>query len=233
MENVIECENLTKKYKGVVALNSVSLHVPDKGGVVGLLGTNGSGKTTLIKLLTGLLTPTEGTIRVAGLPVGTLTKSLVAYLPDSKFLCDAFTVKEEVQYYKDFFDDFDEERAKKLLSDLGIPLKSRVKTLSKGTKEKLGLLLTLSRNAKLYIFDEPIAGVDPAAREYIIHTVLQNKKEDATVLLCTHLISDIEPILDYAIFLQNGNVVLEGKKDDICEKEGKTLDALFREIFKW
>lgn len=171
MENILECTGLTKDYKGLRALDHLTFSVPDKGCIVGLLGPNGSGKTTLIKLLTGLLTPTEGNIRVGGMTVGTETKAIVAYLPDSNFLSDGFTVKQEVEYYKDFFPDFDEKKAEKMISELGVNMGQKVRALSKGTKEKLGLILTLSRNAKLFILDEPIAGVDPAARDYILNTI--------------------------------------------------------------
>lgn len=233
MENILECMGLTKDYKGIRALDNLTFSVPDRGCIVGLLGPNGSGKTTLIKLLTGLLTPTSGQIRIAGLPVGTETKSVVAYLPDSNFLSDGFTVQEEIQYYKDFFEDFDEEKAKTMIAELGVNPTQKVRALSKGTKEKLGLLLTLARNAKLFILDEPIAGVDPAARDYILKTIVSHKNADATMIICTHLIGDIEPVLDYVLFLQNGKVVLQGGANEIRKGEGKTIDQLFREVFRW
>ena len=233
MENILDVKNLTKDYKGVRALDNLTFSIPDNGSIVGLLGTNGSGKTTFIKLLTGLLTPTAGEISIAGFPVGTRTKEIVSYLPDSNFLNEAFTVKEEVAYYKDFFTDFDEEKAWKMIDELGVDRTRRVRALSKGTKEKLGLILTLSRNAKLYIFDEPIAGVDPAAREYILRKILSNKSSESTVIVCTHLILDIEPVLDYVMFLQNGKIVLQGGANEIRKGENKTIDALFREVFRW
>jgi len=233
MENILECMGLTKDYKGIRALDNLTFSVPDRGCIVGLLGPNGSGKTTFIKLLTGLLTPTSGQIRIAGLPVGTETKSVVAYLPDSNFLSDGFTVQEEIQYYKDFFEDFDEEKAKTMIAELGVNPTQKVRSLSKGTKEKLGLLLTLARNAKLFILDEPIAGVDPAARDYILKTIVSHKNADATMIICTHLIGDIEPLLDYVLFLQNGKVVLQGGANEIRKGEGKTIDQLFREVFRW
>ena len=233
MENILECMGLTKDYKGIRALDNLTFSVPDRGCIVGLLGPNGSGKTTFIKLLTGLLTPTSGQIRIAGLPVGTETKSVVAYLPDSNFLSDGFTVQEEIQYYKDFFEDFDEEKAKTMIAELGVNPTQKVRALSKGTKEKLGLLLTLARNAKLFILDEPIAGVDPAARDYILKTIVSHKNADATMIICTHLIGDIEPVLDYVLFLQNGRVVLQGGANEIRKGEGKTIDQLFREVFRW
>lgn len=233
MENILECTGLTKDYKGVRALNGLTFSVPDSGSIMGLLGTNGSGKTTLIKLLTGLLTPTQGDIRIAGKRVGTETKAMVAYLPDSNFLNDSFTVRQEVEYYRDFFSDFDEDRAWKMIEELGVNKTQRVRALSKGTKEKLGLILTLARNAKLYVFDEPIAGVDPAARDYILNTIVANKNPEATMIICTHLIGDIEPVLDYVMFLQGGNIVLQGVANDIRRGEGKTIDQLFREVFRW
>ena len=233
MENILECMGLTKDYKGIRALDNLTFSVPDRGCIVGLLGPNGSGKTTFIKLLTGLLTPTSRQIRIAGLPVGTETKSVVAYLPDSNFLSDGFTVQEEIQYYKDFFEDFDEEKAKTMIAELGVNPTQKVRSLSKGTKEKLGLLLTLARNAKLFILDEPIAGVDPAARDYILKTIVSHKNADATMIICTHLIGDIEPLLDYVLFLQNGKVVLQGGANEIRKGEGKTIDQLFREVFRW
>ena len=233
MENILDCVGLTKDYKGVRALDNLNFSVPDAGQVVGLLGTNGSGKTTLIKLLARLLTPTAGYVRIAGMPVGRETKEIVAYLPDTHFLNDSFSVKDEVQYYKDFFADFDEVRAWKMIDELGVGRDQRVRALSKGNKEKLGLILTLSRNARLYIFDEPIAGVDPAARDYILRTILNNRAPGSTMVICTHLIGDIEPILDYVLFLQGGHIVLQGEANAIRKGEGKTIDQLFREVFRW
>ena len=233
MENILDCVVLTKDYKGVRALDNLNFSVPDAGQVVGLLGTNGSGKTTLIKLLAGLLTPTAGYVRIAGMPVGRETKEIVAYLPDTHFLNESFSVKDEVQYYKDFFADFDEVRAWKMIDELGVGRDQRVRALSKGNKEKLGLILTLSRNARLYIFDEPIAGVDPAARDYILRTILNNRAPGSTMVICTHLIGDIEPILDYVLFLQGGHIVLQGEANAIRKGEGKTIDQLFMEVFRW
>lgn len=233
MTNIIECKNLTKEYDGFRALNGLELAVPHKGGIVGLLGPNGSGKTTLIKLLTGLLTPTEGTVAIADKPVGVETKSIVSYLSDMHALNNNYTVRQEIEYFKDFFDDFDEEKALRMMRELGVDERKKVKALSKGTKEKLALILTLSRNAKLYVLDEPIAGVDPAARDYILQTILANKAQNATMLISTHLISEIEQYFDYIIFLKEGNVVLQGDREEICAREGKTIDGLFREVFKW
>lgn len=185
------------------------------------------------QIVDGAFNPDLGTDQDCGAPVGTETKSVVAYLPDSNFLSDGFTVQEEIQYYKDFFEDFDEEKAKTMIAELGVNPTQKVRSLSKGTKEKLGLLLTLARNAKLFILDEPIAGVDPAARDYILKTIVSHKNADATMIICTHLIGDIEPLLDYVLFLQNGKVVLQGGANEIRKGEGKTIDQLFREVFRW
>ena len=233
MQNLMECKGLTKRYGNVCALDKVDLEIPAGGGIVGLLGPNGSGKTTLIKLLTGLLQPTEGSVRICGKPVGVETKAVVSYLSDFYSLIERYSVREELDYYADFFADFDRCKAETMLRDLGITDNLKVKTLSKGTKEKLALILTLSRNAKLYIFDEPIAGVDPAAREYVLNTILSNRSEDSTILLSTHLISEIEQYFDHVIFLRQGRVVLSGKADDVRAEHGQSIDALFREVFKW
>jgi ABC-2 type transport system ATP-binding protein len=224
---------LTKRYGKLDALKGINLSVPTGGGIVGLLGPNGSGKTTLIKILTGLLQPTEGEAYVDGRVVGTETKAIVSYLSDFYSLNESYTVREELDYYADFFADFDRLKAERMLRDLGIQDGLKVKTLSKGTKEKLALILTLSRSAKLYIFDEPIAGVDPAAREYVLNTILSNRSDDSTILLSTHLISEIEQYFDHVIFLRQGSVVLNGDAEEIRNEQGKTIDELFREVFRW
>ncbi|MBR2341164.1 MAG: ABC transporter ATP-binding protein [Clostridia bacterium] len=233
MSNIIECRNLSKDYEDVRALNGVNLCIPDAGGIVGLLGPNGSGKTTLIKLLTGLLQPTEGNVEIAGKKIGVETKAIVSYLSDTHALTDTYTVAKQLDFFEEFFDDFDSEKAKKMISELGIKFKSKIKTLSKGTKEKLSLIFTLSRNARLFILDEPIAGVDPAARDYVLRTILTQKNANATMLISTHLISEIEQYFDYVVFLKEGNVILEGKANEIKEREGKSIDELFREVFRW
>lgn len=233
MANIIECNNLTKKYGEFVALRNLNFSVPDKGGIIGLLGPNGSGKTTLIKLLTGLLTPTDGRASIAGYPIGVETKAIVSYLSDSHALNNGYTVLQELDYFADFFEDFDKEKALQMARELGIDEKRKVKALSKGTKEKLALILTLSRNARLYILDEPIAGVDPAARDYILATILSHKNENSTILMSTHLISEIEQYFDYVLFLKEGEVVLHGNAEEIRTREEKTIDALFREVFRW
>lgn len=233
MSNLIECTNLTKDYKNLRALNNLTFSIPDRGGIIGLLGPNGSGKTTFIKLLTGLLTATEGNVKIAGYDVGPETKAIVSYLSDAHSLTDSYTVTEQLDYVEDFFSDFDRQKAEAMIEELGVERKQKIKALSKGTKEKLSLILTLSRNAKVYILDEPIAGVDPAAREYILQSILAHKKENATVIISTHLISEIEQYFDYVLFLKQGNVVLHGVADEIRAKEGKTIDELFREVFRW
>ncbi len=233
MANIIECQNLTKWYKDVRALDHLQLAIPDKGGIIGLLGPNGSGKTTFIKLLTGLLTPTEGNAKIAGYPIGVETKSLVSYLSDAHSLDEHLTVTEQIAYFKDFFPDFDEDKAIRMIGELGVNPKQKIRALSKGTKEKLSLILTLSRNARVFILDEPIAGVDPAARDYILQTILAHKNADSTMIISTHLISEIEEYFDYILFLKEGSVVLHGYADEIRAREGKSIDALFREVFKW
>ncbi len=233
MANIIECCNLTKWYKEICALNHLQLSIPDRGGIIGLLGPNGSGKTTLIKLLTGLLTPTEGSAYVAGYPIGVETKSIVSYLSDAHSLNEQLTVEGELEYFEDFFTDFDRAKAERMIEALNVNRKQKVRALSKGTKEKLSLILTLSRNARVFILDEPIAGVDPAARDYILQTILAHKNADSTMIISTHLISEIEEYFDYILFLKEGSVVLHGVAEEIRQKEGKTIDELFREVFKW
>ena len=228
---LLECRGLVKTYKGVPALCGVSFDIP-AGRIVGLLGPNGSGKTTLIKLISGLLTPTEGTVTVGGYTPGPESKALVSYLPERTYLTEWMKVGAFIEYFADFYEDFDKNRAYEMLSSLNINTDSVLKTLSKGTKEKVQLILVMSRRAKLYLLDEPIAGVDPAARDYILGTILKNYSNDATVIISTHLISDIENILDDVIFLKNGNIVTAGRADDIREESGKTIDALFREVFR-
>ena len=232
MSVLLRCENLTKSYGGTPALKDVNITL-ESGKIVGLLGPNGSGKTTLIKLINGLLTPTSGSIEVAGFAPGVESKKRVAYLPDNSYLNTWMSVKQIVNYFCDFYEDFRPELAYQMMSKLGISPEVRLKALSKGNKEKVCLILIMSRNALLYVLDEPIAGVDPAARDYIISTILNNYNPEATVLISTHLISDIEKILDEVIFINNGNVVLQKNVDDIREENGKSLDELFREVFRW
>lgn len=232
MSELIRCENLTKKFGSLTALNCVNLSV-ESGKIIGLLGPNGSGKTTLIKLINGLLTPTSGSITVCGEAVGPKTKARVAYLPDNIYLNSWMTVEKIVKYFADFYEDFRTELAYEMLTRLGIDKKTRLKALSKGNKEKVCLILIMSRNALLYVLDEPIAGVDPAARDYVISTIINNYNPDASVIISTHLISDIEQILDEVIFIKDGNLLLNKTVDEIREENGKSVDELFREVFKW
>ena len=229
--SLLECRNLTKCYQSnIPALYHFNLRL-EKGHIVGLLGPNGSGKTTLIKMINGLLTPTEGEILINGSAPGPYSKSIVSYLPERTYLEAQKDVKSLVAFFDDFYEDFHAERAYAMLNALGIPANARLKTLSKGTKEKVQLILVMSRDAQLYILDEPIAGVDPAARDYIIRTILSNYNPNATLLICTHLISDIENILDDVVFIKNGQLVVQSTVDNIRAKFGKTVDAYFREVF--
>ncbi len=229
-ENLICCRELTKTYGKLNALNGVNLDI-GRGKIVGLLGPNGSGKTTFIKIINGLLRPTSGEILIDGHTPGTYTKSIISYLPDRMYFADWMKVSDMLDLFSDFYADFDKAKAEDMCAALGVPSKERIKTLSKGTREKVQLVLVMSRSAQLYLLDEPIAGVDPAARDFILNTILTNYNENGTVLISTHLISDIEKVLDEVIFLQYGTVVRSGSVDDIREKEGKSVDALFREIF--
>lgn len=229
--DLVELKNLTKKYKnGPVAVNNISLIMP-RGRIIGLLGPNGSGKTTLIKMLNGLLCPTDGTISINGHVPGVETKNKVSYLPEKTYLPDNMKVSGLVDYFGIFYEDFRKDRAYTMLQSLNIALNSPLKTLSKGTKEKVQLILVMSRDADLFILDEPIAGVDPAARDYIIKTIISNYNENATILLSTHIISDIENILDDVIFLRHGQVILQSSVEDIRNNKGKSIDAYFREVF--
>ena len=231
MGDLVEVKDLVKVYdQQIAAVNNMSITIP-KGRIVGLLGPNGSGKTTFIKMLTGLLTPTQGSILIEGNPVGPATKSMISYLPERNFLGNGFTIAYAIEYYNDFYADFSKEKAYDMLASLGLNPNDRIKTLSKGTKEKVQLILVMSRNAKLYILDEPIAGVDPAARDYIIKTIISNYNPEATVLLSTHLITDVENVLDEVIFLRYGQVMLKASVDEIRENYGKSVDAYFREVF--
>ncbi len=232
MSLILECKDLTKHYGKTRALDSFSICL-ESGRIVGLLGPNGSGKTTLIKLINGLLTPDTGEIRICGNVPGPESKAVVAYLPDNIYLNSWMTVSQIVSYFQDFYTDFRADLAYEMLGRLGISPKQRLKSLSKGNKEKVCLILTMSRNAKLYVLDEPIAGVDPAARDYVISTIINNYNPEATVLISTHLIADIEQILDEVIFIQTGKVLLQKTVDAIREENGKSVDELFREVFKW
>lgn len=232
MSELLRCENLVKTYGAQPALNGINLTV-ESGRIIGLLGPNGAGKTTLIKMISGLLTPTSGSILIDGKAPGPLTKPLVSYLPDVNYLNHWMTVEQIVGMFTDFYRDFRPELAFEMIGRLGIDRKSRLKTLSKGNKEKVSLILVMSRNAKLYVLDEPIAGVDPATRDYIIQTIINNYNPEASVLISTHLISDIESVLDEVIFINNGQIALHDSVDHIREEHGESVDELFREVFKW
>ena len=229
--NLLECHGLTKKYGSKTALDQIDLSI-EAGKIVGLLGPNGSGKTTLIKLATRLLQPTQGEIFIDGHKPDVYTKSIVSYLPDREYLPDWMKVRQLLNFYEDFYQDFRPERAEQMLHNLDISPEMNLKKMSKGTKEKVRLILTMSRDAKLYLLDEPIAGVDPAARDYILQTILQNFSEGSTILISTHLISDVETVLDEAVFLKNGHIVLHKPTDTIREETGQSVDAYFREVFK-
>ena len=231
MRPILECQRLTKKYGSFFALSDLNLSL-ERGQIVGLLGPNGSGKTTLIKLINGLLIPTDGHVMVNGLAPCPDTKRIVSYLPDQDFLDKHMRVSEILSYYQDFYDNFNTERASAMLDSLEIDRRSRLQSLSKGTKEKVQLVLVMSRDADLYILDEPIGGVDPAARDYILQTMLANYNENATLLISTHLISDIENILHRVLFLKNGHLTLNASVDEIRTEYGKSVDVMFREVFK-
>lgn len=230
MEVILECKQLTKSYGSVRALDGIDLSI-GAGKIVGLLGPNGSGKTTLIKLACGLLTPTGGSVRICDNPPGIKTKRQVAYLPDCSYLADWMTVNQILEYFADFYSDFQLDKAREMLDELKVDQKAQFKTLSKGTKEKVQLALVMSRRARLYLLDEPIGGVDPAAREYILRTIISNYCEDATVLISTHLIADVESVLDEAIFIHQGRILQHATVDDIRQQHNKSVDAYFREVF--
>jgi len=231
MSFALECKHLTKRYARCLALNQVDLEL-GKGKIVGLLGPNGSGKTTLIKLANGLLTPTVGQVLIGGLEPGIETKKVVAYLPERTYLPDWMTVKQALGYFQDFYENFNVSKAEDMLIRLGLGLKDRIKTMSKGTREKLQLILVMSREADLYLLDEPIGGVDPAARDYILNTIITNYRQEATVVISTHLIQDIEQVLDEVVFLNQGQIALHMTVDEIRAEKGTSVDALFREVFK-
>jgi len=231
MSNILECKNVTKVFGAKAALSDVTLNIP-RGKIVGLLGPNASGKSTFIKLCNDLLTPTGGEILIDGKKPGIDTKKIVSYLPERNYLNDWMKVSDIIGLFKDFYTDFNEEKAYDMLKRLGINPKDKLKTMSKGTKEKVQLILVMSREAQLYMLDEPIGGVDPAARDYILDTILSNYNENATIIISTHLISDIEKILDEVIFIKDGKIVLTKTVDEIREESGKSVDSLFREVFK-
>lgn len=232
MNPILECYGLTKSYNKIYsALNNLNLSL-ERGQFIGLLGPNGSGKTTFIKLINDVLVPTSGEIRINGMAPGVETKKIVSYLPERTYLDETMRVKEIITYFSDFYDNFSSERAYRMLDDLQIDTNARLKTLSKGTKEKVQLILVMSRDAGLYVLDEPIGGVDPASRDYILSTILNNYNEDAAILISTHLIHDIENILDRVLFIKQGQLVLNATVDEIRTEQGKSVDTLFREVFR-
>ena len=232
MSQLLCCHDLTKTFGSTVALDHVNLTI-ESGKIIGLLGPNGSGKTTLIKLINGLLRPSTGTLTISGLEPCAQTKEWVAYLPDNSFLNSWMTVKQIVAYFTDFYADFRPDMAYELLARLGISPTKKLKALSKGNKEKVCLILTMSREARLYVLDEPIAGVDPAARDYVINTILTCYNPESSVILSTHLIADIEPILNEVILIHQGNILMHKSVAEIREESGKSVDELFREVFRW
>ena len=228
---VLECKNLTKQYGHVTALEDVNFSI-EPGRIVGLLGPNGSGKTTLIKLANGLLTPCEGEIRVCGLVPGKESHACVSYLPERTAIPTWMSVTQLLDFYQDFYADFRRDAAEEMLAHLNIPPKQRIKQMSKGTREKVQLIMVMSRAAKLYLLDEPIGGVDPATRDYILSTIIGNYNPDAAVVISTHLIADVEKVLDDVVFINQGRIMLQASVDQIREEKGMSVDALFREVFK-
>ena len=226
-----ECKSLCKRYGNVQALDNVSF-VVEPGRVVGLLGPNGSGKTTLIKLANGLLTPTGGELLINGQKPGKTTRAQVSYLPDRPCLPEWMSAEKLLNMFADFYADFQRDKAQEMLEKLGIDPKQKIKQMSKGTREKVQLILVMSRKAELYLLDEPIGGVDPATRDYILETIIRNYNPSASVVISTHLIADVEQVLDDVIFINHGQIVLHSSVDDIREQQGKSVDAYFREVFR-
>ena len=231
MTALVQFQNVTKQYSSKKALDNVSFTL-EPGKIYGLLGPNGSGKSTAIKIINDLLQPTSGTVLVNGSKPGVESKKIISYLPDRNYLNDWMKVEDAFKLFEDFYEDFDRNRAEEMLRSLNIDSGARLKTLSKGTLEKVQLILIMARRAKLYVLHEPIAGVDPAARDYILQTILGNYGEESSILISTHLITDIEKVLDEVLFLQNGRIVLQGAVDDIRAEHGKSIDGLFREVFR-
>ncbi len=231
MNELLTCNNLSKRFGTIPALQNVNLAI-GRGKIIGLLGPNASGKTTLLKIINGLLVPDEGDIAIAGRAPGVETKRIVSYLPDKNYLNNWMRVEQLIDYYMDFYDDFNKEKAYDMLGRLGIQPNMKLKSMSKGTKEKVQLILVMSREAELYCLDEPIGGVDPASRDYILGTIINNYSDNASILISTHLIADIENVLDEVVFIQYGAIRLTGSVDEIREKENKSIDTLFREVFR-
>lgn len=227
---ILECENLSKNYGSVKALDNLTLKI-ESGKIVGLLGPNGHGKTTLIKTLSGLLSKDKGKVLIDGKRIGVGTKKIVSYLPERSYLSPEMKIKEVVSFFQEFYEDFDAKKADAMLGELSLDKESKLKSLSKGNREKVQLIMVMSRKAKLYLLDEPMGGVDPAARDYILKTIISNYSEDATVIISTHLIQDVEQILDEVVFLKEGKVMLHSDVDELRMEKEKSVDVLFREVF--
>ena len=228
---LLECKNLSKSFDNKKILKDVNLIIP-RGKIIGLLGKNGQGKTTLLKLINDLLTPTSGEVLIEGKHPGVESKKIISYLPERTYLDKEMKVIDTLNYFKEFYDNFDIDKAKKLLKDLDLDINYKISKMSKGMQEKLQLILVMSREADLYILDEPLGGVDPATRDYILDTILSNFKEGSSVIISTHLISDIERILDEVIFIDKGKIILTASADELREKEKSSIDDIFRRIFK-
>lgn len=227
---ILECENLSKNYGSVKALDNLTIKI-ESGKIVGLLGPNGHGKTTLIKTLSGLLSKDKGKVLIDGKRIGVGTKKIVSYLPERSYLSPEMKIKEVVSFFQEFYEDFDAKKADAMLGELSLDKESKLKSLSKGNREKVQLIMVMSRKAKLYLLDEPMGGVDPAARDYILKTIISNYSEDATVIISTHLIQDVEQILDEVVFLKEGKVMLHSDVDELRMEKEKSVDALFSEVF--
>ena len=228
---LLKCININKTFGDKIALKDINITI-SKGKIVGLLGKNGSGKTTLIKLINDLLIPTKGKVLVNGQEIGIESKKIISYLPERTYLDKSMSVDKVVEYFKEFYDNFDDQKALKLLEDLEIDSTAKLKNMSKGMQEKVQLVLVMSRKADLYILDEPLGGVDPATRDYILDTILTNFNEDASIIISTHLIADIERILDEVIFIDRGKIILHKDADEIRGKENSSIDEIFRRMFK-
>jgi len=231
MEKILEIKNLTKNYGNFTAVRNMTFEI-ESGKIVGLLGPNGSGKTTMIKTIMGLMSDYEGTVKITGLEPGPVANKYISYLPDQAHVPRWLTVNQSINFFSDFYEDFDAKRAANMLDQMKIPRDKKLKALSRGMQEKVNLSLVMSRRAKLYILDEPIGAVDPASREFIIETILKNFNEEGSMLISTHIIADIEPALDRALFIREGELILDGDADQVRAEKGQSLDQLFREVFK-
>lgn len=231
MSPILECRDLCKSYGNVQALDHVNVSI-EPGKIVGLLGPNGSGKTTLIKMANGLLTWNSGTLLIDGMEPGIETKGIISYLPERTYLSDWMSAKQTLDFFEDFYPDFRRRKAEEMLEHLNIQQDQKIRQMSKGTREKVQLILVMSREAKLYLLDEPIGGVDPATRDYILNTIIGNYNPEATVIISTHLIADVEQVLDEVVFISQGQIVLQKSVDEIREEQGRSVDQLFREVFR-